>query len=161
MSEVPSPWYYEASEAFPLEPCPCCGPGNSRVCAHYSEFHQRWQVTCGACGLSSGVVPRKENDDPHVAQANWNRRHPFAFKSIEGAPRDGSEFIGFGIRHGDYGYTQDEHTWTGGKWDGERFIETKPAPRYSTGFTFTHWMPINLPVVEAPKKPKRVKESRK
>lgn len=61
---------------------------------------------------------------------------------IETAPKDGTEFIGYGIRHGEMGYTDDTQTWTGCRWYGGRFMETKATPRYSTGFTFTHWMPL-------------------
>lgn len=54
-----------------LKPCPFCGPGNSVVECYQGQY-QKWQVTCGACGVHSGISPA--NDMEEVIQ-NWNTRN--------------------------------------------------------------------------------------
>ncbi len=64
------------------------------------------------------------------------------WQPIKTAPTDGTEFIGYGKRHGTYGYTDDEWTWTGCRWSNGAWCTTKAEPRYSHGFTFSHWYPL-------------------
>ena len=67
------------------------------------------------------------------------------WQPIETAPKDGREVLALGLRHGDYGYTDDEKGWTGIRWMNKGWQETKPTGRYSNGFTPTHWMPLPAP----------------
>lgn len=73
------------------------------------------------------------------------------WQPIETAPKDGREIIVWGVRGGDWGYTEPEWTWTGARWSGGSlsvpagWYETKATPRYSNGFSPTHWMPLPEP----------------
>lgn len=76
------------------------------------------------------------------------------WQPIETAPKDGREIIVYGVRRGDWGYTDDESTWTGARWSAGSYgfpgswLESKARPNYSTGFTPTHWIPLPAPPTE-------------
>lgn len=75
------------------------------------------------------------------------------WQPIETAPKDGREIVALGIRRGEWGYADDQVEWTGIRWaeqwvHGEHVAgwrETKPTPRYSTGFTPTKWLCVVPP----------------
>ena len=64
------------------------------------------------------------------------------WQPIETAPKDGTEVIVYGIRLGDWGYTEDKPDWTGARYINGHWTETKPTPRYCNGFKPTHWLPL-------------------
>lgn len=81
-------------------------------------------------------------------------------QTMDTAPRDGTTFLAFGVRRGDWGYTPDEETYTFGKWFSEgfsgkgSFVEDCVTPRYSNGFTFKYWAPLpDLPDERKERKP--------
>lgn len=53
--------------------CPFCGPGRSYVELWFDDLSQRYKVSCGACGASSGTSPRDKTPAPAIAA--WNRRN--------------------------------------------------------------------------------------
>jgi hypothetical protein len=67
------------------------------------------------------------------------------WQPFETAPKDGTEFIVFGLMRGDWGYTEDQLTWTGCRYENGEFRKTKPTSQYDCGWKFTHWLPLPPP----------------
>lgn len=59
-------------EAIALRPCPFCGPGNSVPQLWFDDLVNRYKVSCGACGSSTGISPRDKTPRPAIEA--WNRR---------------------------------------------------------------------------------------
>lgn len=84
----------------------------------------------------------KQADELLRAQAVLDIVHKTLWAPIDTVPpslKDGREIIAYGCMRGDYGYTDDQWTWTGIKWACDKWQVTKPTHRHFTSFNPTHW----------------------
>lgn len=132
-----------------LKPCPFCG-GEAALYSYLEEAG----AECPDCHAQ---IIRAHDEFSNgsgigVAASAWNTRAALQpqWQDISTAPRDGVEIIARGVRHGTWGYTEDEVCWTGVRWDrgtpsqgrAAGWRETKATPNYSNGFTPSEWIPL-------------------